>query len=47
MIRYVVINLAFLTDTELLAEYRASEAGASDARYEALAAEIDKRKLDV
>ena len=42
-----IVDPEFLSDAELLAEYLASEAEAGDPRQDALAAEIDKRGLDV
>lgn len=47
MIRWEAIDLEFLSDAELLVEYRASETEAGDPRYNELGAEIDKRGLVV
>ena len=46
MIRYDT-GPEFLSDTELLAEYCASDAEAGDQRQDALAAEIERRGLDL
>ena len=44
MIRYLT-DPEFMTDAELLAEYRASEQEADEPRLRTLAAEIEKRAL--